>query len=377
MRLFFPFANRPGYKTAPRRCSLVAALAAAILLPTAVASSLAAAEHVVSNREELRAALSSLEHGDTVKIAPGTYPGGHHVDGVARLTVEALDPANPPVFEGNSTAWQFSECPDLTLRHLQARKQTSNGFNIDNGSAERPLVEGVRIEHVQISDIGPQGNYDGFKLSGLRGAVIRDCSVTGWGGQAVDMVGCHNVRVVACRFVGKEGYSASAGVQTKGGSSGVTVENCRFENAGERPLNIGGSTDLEYFRPLGAKFEAKDITVRGNHIEGSPCAAAFVGVDGALFENNTVLYPTRWLFRILQETREEGFAPCRNGVVRGNRIIFRRGDIREDVNTSDDGIAPETFVFENNRWFAEDRPQASKPKLPTEETGGEYGTDPR
>lgn len=354
----------------------VAALLAG-LLGLAAADPLRAAEHVVNNVKELRAALSSLEHGDTIKIAPGTYPGGNHVVGIAKLTVEGLDPADPPVFEGGSNGWQFSECSDLTLRHLHVRKQTANGFNLDNGSAERPLVDGVRIEHVQVSDVGPTGNRDGFKLSGLRGAVIRDCTVSGWGGQAVDMVGCHNMRVVYCRFVGKEGFSASAGVQTKGGTSGVTVENCRFENAGERPLNIGGSTGLEYFRPLGAKHEAKDITVRSNHIEGSLCAAAFVGVDGALFENNTVLYPTRWLFRILQETREEGFVPCRNGIVRDNRIIFRRADIREDVNRSAAGIAPETFRFENNKWFAEDRPTASKPKLPTEETGGEYGTDPR
>jgi len=154
------------------------------------------------------------------------------------------------------------------------------------------------------------------------------------------------------------------------------VEKCVFENAGERPVNIGGSTGMPFFRPQGAKHEAKDITVRGNHIEGSLCAAAFVGVDGALFEDNTVLYPARWIFRILQETRAEGFVPCRGGIVRGNRVVFRRADIREDVNMSP-GVAAETFRFENNRWFAEDRPLASKPRLPVEETGGEHGTDPR
>jgi hypothetical protein len=182
--------------------------------------------------------------------------------------------------------------------------------------------------------------------------------------------------VTGCRFVGKPGFRATIGVQIKGGSSGVVVEKCRFENAGERPLNIGGSTGLKFFRPPGAKHEAKDITVRGNHIEGSLCAAAFVGVDGALFEDNTILFPSRWIFRILQENRAEGFVPCRNGIVRGNRIVFRRADIREDVNMSP-GVAAETFRFENNRWFAEDRPAASKPRLPVEETGGVYGTDPR
>lgn len=348
----------------------------ALFLLFPAASFLSAAERVVWDVRELKAAISDLKTGDVLKIATGSYPGGHYVKGLADLTVEALDPQQPPLFEGGKTGWHFSECPGLVLRHLQVRGQSNNGLNLDDGGPDKPLVEGVRLERVQVSDIGPDGNHDGIKVSGLRGMVIRDCVITGWGGQGIDFVGCHDTLVAGCRFVGKPGCRATSAVQIKGGSSGVVVEKCRFENAGERPLNIGGSTGLPFFRPLGAKHEAKDITVRGNHIEGSLCAAAFVGVDGALFEDNTVLFPGRWIFRILQENRTDGFIPSRNGIVCGNRIIFRRADIREEVNTSP-GVAAETFRFENNRWFAEDRPASSKPRLPTEETDGAYGTDPR
>ena len=178
------------------------------------------------------------------------------------------------------------------------------------------------------------------------------------------------------RFIGKEGFSASAGIQLKGGTSDVTVEKCRFTNAGERPINLGGSTGLAYFRPQGVKYEAARLIVRDNTIEGSPCAAAFVGVDGAEFSGNTILFPTKWIFRILQETREPGFAPCRNVLIKDNRIIFRRSQVQIDLNIGD-ATAPETFRFESNRWFAEDKPQASKPKLPVEEKNGVYGSDPR
>lgn len=324
----------------------------------------------------LRAALAGLKPGTVLKIAPGTYPGGWSVREVGDLTVEALDPSQPPLFEGGNVAWHFSGCPNLRLRHLRVRGQKQNGLNLDEGGVGKPLLEGVRIEAVEVSDIGPDGNHDGIKMSGLRGAQVENCRVEGWGGQAIDLVGCHEVRIRGCHFKGKEGFRATVGVQIKGGSSGVLVENCRFENAGERPVNLGGSTGLPFFRPQDAKHEARDITVRGNQIEGSTCAAAFVGVDGALFEDNTVLFPGRWIFRILQENRNEGFVPCRNGVVRGNRIVFRRGDIREFVNRSD-FVAAETFRFENNHWFAEDDPKASKPRLPVEETGGHYGVDPR
>ncbi len=62
-------------------------------------------------------------------------------------------------------------------------------------------------------------------------------------------------------------------------------------------------------------------------------------------------------------------------IVKDNRITFRRSDVQTEVNIGP-GTAPETFRFENNRWFAEDRPQASKPKLPVEEKGGVYGQIP-
>ncbi|MDA1230356.1 MAG: hypothetical protein O2856_06250 [Planctomycetota bacterium] len=189
------------------------------------------------------------------------------------------------------------------------------------------------------------------------------------------MVGCHESLVTGCRFVGKPGFSATAGVQTKGGCSDITVEKCDFINSGERPLNVGGSTDLNFFRPSGAKYEARNIVMRGNTIKGSPCAAAFVGVDGAEFAGNTILYPEKWIFRILQETNAEGFAPCQNVLVKENKIVFRRTQVQNEINVGG-GTRPESFQFERNRWFAEDRPLASKPQLPSKEKDGIYGIDP-
>lgn len=331
---------------------------------------------VINDAEELRAALREVKAGATLRIAPGDYPGGHHVSGVEKLTIEALNPNAPPSFKGGANGWQFSRCKDLTVRNLRISGQTGNGLNLDDGGKLDEPVTGITIENVEISDIGPKGNHDGIKCSGLDKLTIRDCTITGWGGQGIDFVGCHHSLISGCRFVGKDGFTASAGVQLKGGTSDVVVEKCHFTNAGERPINAGGSTGLEYFRPQGAKHEGARLTLRNNVIEGSQCAAAFVGVDGAEFTGNTILFPTKWIFRILQETKEPGFVPCRNVVVKDNKIIFRRDQVQVDVNIGP-GAAPETFGFDGNRWFAEDRPQASKPKLPVEETGGTYGSDPR
>ena len=138
-----------------------------------------AAEYLVRSPEELRAALSKLAEGDTLKIAPGEYPGGHHVSGIAKLTITALDPEHTPVFVGGGNAWQFSRCPGLSVSHLNTRGQTGNGINLDDGGDLEHPVEGITLAHLEIREIGPQGNHDGIKGSGLVNLTIRDCLIEG------------------------------------------------------------------------------------------------------------------------------------------------------------------------------------------------------
>ncbi|MBX3742689.1 MAG: right-handed parallel beta-helix repeat-containing protein [Akkermansiaceae bacterium] len=349
----------------------------AALLPTLVFSCIAAGEPLVINgRDELKAALPNLKENTVIRIAPGDYGSGYQVRNIPNLTVEALDPSSPPVFRGGNEGWHFSQCSGLTLRNLTITGQSSNGINIDDeGERERP-VKGITLEGLGITDIGPAGNHDAIKLSGLTGVTIRNCRIEGWGGQAIDMVGCHASLITGCTMTGKEGFTQATGIQTKGGSSSIIIEKCRFTNTGQRPLNVGGSTGMPYFRPSGAKHEARDITVRDCVIEGGDCAAAFVGVDGGSFTGNTIIHPEKWIFRILQETKAEGFVPCRNVTISGNRIVFRRSGVKTDINIGS-GTEAGTFIFRDNSWFAEDAPENSKPALPSPEQGGTYGTDPR
>jgi len=57
---------------------------------------------VVRDAGSLRESLRGLKSGVTLKIESGDYPGGYHVEGVDKLTIEALDPKNPPHFKGGS-----------------------------------------------------------------------------------------------------------------------------------------------------------------------------------------------------------------------------------------------------------------------------------
>jgi hypothetical protein len=346
-------------------------------------SLLARAEPIirVSDDASLRQALRQARAGTHIVIVPGRYQPGIYAANLKGtpeqpIVIEGAEPEKPPVFEGGSQAWHLSRCAYLTLRHLAVRGQKINGINIDDGGTLDQPTNHIRLEHLHVADVGPRGNFDAIKLSGVDDFVLKDCTITGWGGQAVDMVGCHRGLIIGCTFRGKAGFSQATGPQTKGGSSQVRVHRCLFLNAGERAVNLGGSTGLAYFRPKGAKYEARDIRVEGCTFVNSLAPVAFVGVDGAVFRYNTIFHPKRWVLRILQETTSEGFVLCRKGRFERNLIVFRHADLADAVNVGPH-TRPETFTLASNLWYCEDRPQRSQPRLPVSETGGLYGVNPR
>ncbi len=334
----------------------------------------------VRDDASLRRALADARPGAQIRIAPGDYRPGVYASGLRGtaqqpIVIEGADPQKPPVFEGGSTGWHLIDCEYVTLRNIAVRGQSGNGINMDDGGSYDTPSHHLVLESLHVSRIGPSGNNDAIKLSGVDDFQVRGCTIDGWAGQAIDMVGCHRGLIEDCRFFGREGFSQTTGPQTKGGSSEVVIRRCLFRDAGQRAVNLGGSTGMDYFRPPGARYEARDITVEGCVFVGSMAPIAYVGVDGATVRYNTIYRPDKWVIRVLQETTAPGFPPCRNGRFEHNLIVFRAAEVGIVVNIGPN-TAPESFRFADNLWFCEDRPQASRAQLPSPETGGVYGVDP-
>lgn len=338
----------------------------------------------VRDADGLRQAVRSAKPGATILLAPGEYGGGFYFEGVKGgpgkpVTIAAADPKEPPTFTGGSSAMHFTDAAHLELRDLVLTGATANGLNLDDGGSFDTPSHHVVLLRLKVTDVGARGNEDAVKLSGVTDFRVEDCAFERWGaggGSAIDMVGCHRGAVERCRFTHPEAQNA---VQMKGGCSGVAVRRCRFEDAGSRAVNIGGSTGFEFFRPpLGdpPHAEARDIRVEGNTFRGSDAPFAFVGVDGAVVRFNTVYRPRRWAMRILQETTDDGFVPCRNGEFSRNIVVFRSDEWREGGVNIGPGTDAASFRFEGNVWFCADAPARSRPKLPAEEKKGVYGTDP-
>jgi hypothetical protein len=335
---------------------------------------------------ELETALADLTPGTALRIRAGMYTGGAFASGIAGtasapIWIGGVPGMARPILSGGSNAIQLSSPSYLILHDLEITGQDSNGLNIDDGS-DYPDGAGNHLvfRNLFIHDIGSGGNQDCLKLSGIDDYFVLDNEFRGCSaGSAVDHVGCHRGIVARNTFIELGGN----GVQSKGGSEDIEITQNRFLDAGERAVNIGGSTGFEFFRPAlspgGENFEARNIRVVSNLFRGGTSPIAFVGCVDCLAANNTIVDPLRWVVRILQETTstaEYTFAPARDGRFSNNAVYFALADLSTYVNVGPDTDAA-SFEFSNNLWYAHDAPDESEPtSLPAPETAGVYGVDP-
>jgi len=330
----------------------------------------------VRDSSELNQAMRALKPGTTILLAPGDYSGGIYLSDVRGshewpIVIEGTDVNDPPVFTGGRQAIHLANCSNMILRNIKVKGLPSNGINIDDGGSYETPAHHIVLENLTIVETGPEGNHDALKMSGVDHFVVRKCRFEGWGGSGIDMVGCHNGIVEDCTFIGREGFSQSNGVQLKGGTKDVLVQCCFFNNAGQRSINLGGSTGLRFFRPNVQDYEAKKITVAGNRFVGSVAPVAWVTSDGGYMHHNTIVLPAKWVLRILQESRDARFKPCHDGVFEHNLVILD-SKIQTFVNVGP-GTSPETFRFHHNAWH--DLNKYREPLLPVAETEGIYIRD--
>lgn len=342
---------------------------------------------IVGDERGLREAISQARPGTIILITPGEYRGGFYFTNVhgapgKPIVIAGSDPKNPPVIRGGDEGIHFVEASYIQLQNIVLTGARQNGLNIDDGLSYDTPAHHIVLKGLKVTGVGPEGNRDGIKLSGVDDFWVEGCTVERWGtdGSGIDMVGCHN-GVIENNLFRHQVTETGSGVQAKGGCSHILIRRNRFENAGARAINIGGSTGLQFFRPplswwKGPLWEARDIIVEGNTFIGSETPVAYVGVDGAIVRFNTIYRPKRWALRILQETREPGFVPSRNGEFTDNIVVFFSKEWFEGGVNIGPYTAPETFKFARNWWYCADDPAKSKPNLPTKEVDGVYGRDP-
>lgn len=332
-------------------------------------------------------ASQGAQPGDAIRLLPGNHLTGNSIGNLAGtanapIWIGGVPGQARPAMSGGATAIQLSKIRYVILENLEVSGATANGINCDDGGeyANSNATRHVLFRNLYIHDIGTGGNHDGLKLSGVSDYFVLDCEFVRMsaGGSGIDHVGCQRGLIARSRFTD----AGSNAIQCKGGSEAIEIRWNTFTNAGARAINIGGSTGFEFFRPPlvtnAPNAEARNIRVIANVFRGSDAPVAFVGTVNSLVANNTIIEPTRWIMRILQETVSSGvykFLPCSSNQFINNLVYFDRSQISTLVNIGANTEAA-SFRFANNLWYAFNQPSQSQPSLPSPESDGVYGMNP-
>ncbi|MCF6299550.1 MAG: hypothetical protein L3J52_00260, partial [Proteobacteria bacterium] len=309
-------------------------------------------------------AVKDASPGDTILFHEGIYAGGQNISNFQGneskwITIKPVD-GETVIIRGGNKAWQFSSASYIWVTHLIFEQQIGNGLNMDDGGNYSNPGHHLKFTNCIFRDMIGTGNNDLLKITRVDHFEVNNCQFINGasGGSGIDMVGCHN-GLIANNYFENMGSNA---IQAKGGSQNITIEKNIFVNAGNRSINLGGSTGLQYFKPIDAPFEAADINVYSNIFIGSQAPFAFVGCTRVKVVNNTIYKPNKWVIRILQETVDESrFVPCSNNYFQNN--IIYQSNLYVETNIGPN-TQPETFTFSNNFWYNYQNNSWDGPSIP-------------
>lgn len=307
-------------------------------------------------------ALSRATPGTRVRVAAGTYAALGSFSGLQGTSDApiALVGEGAVIIDGggSSQALQLSDPRYVVLEGLTIQNTVPHGINIDDGGDYASPAEFVVVRNVHFRDVGNGGNNDCLKMSGVDHFFVTASEFEGCNqGEAIDMVGCHD-GVVSGNYFHDIPRNA---VQTKGGSADVLIHGNRFVDISQRAVNAGGSTGLQFFRPLDAPHEGARIQVVANtFLRTGSAPIAFVGCDTCVFANNTIVQPRSYVARILEENTVKTAGT--DGYFINNLIVFNVGDLSSYSYVNVGSFTqPETYVFGSNLWFALDQALFSGP----------------
>ncbi len=317
----------------------------------------------------ISAAAAVATPGTAITIHAGTYAGGTFLTGLtgtaqAPIWLGGAPGESRPVLEGGGEGLHLVRAVYVVIHDLEIRNSTANGINADDAAdyANTLASHHVVFERLNIHDIGSGGNQDCLKLSGLNNLWVVNNTFTACsaGGSAIDHVGCHNGVVAGNTFT-----NVGNAVQAKGGSTDILIRANVVNTTSSRAFNLGGSTGFEFFRPplstTTANAEAQRIHADANIILNAAEAIAFPGCVDCRVANNTIIFPTTRVFRILQETVSDAtytFTASSSGLVANNIILFNVAQVTNAGRALNVGgnTNAASYTFANNLWYAADNP---------------------
>lgn len=318
---------------------------------------------------DIAAAASAATPGDTIFIHASEYRGYSYYRGLrgradAWITIKPF--ANDrPIVRGN---WQFSSIEYVRFEKLIFQgdgRDTSGPFlNIDNGGSCATQSHHIVITQCYFGD-NRTGNT--LKFGGVDDFEISACTFKNQGNGSDGNAGlalnvCHNGWVHDNHFENIEGRA----IQTKLGTRNVIIERNLIINCGviDAALRIGEAGGVNFHCP-DDNWTAREIFVYSNIIVGGRAAFAIGQAQNCEIIHNTIVNPTRFVFRVLAE---QPIFRCDSNRIQNN--IFYLTDTRYFNGTANpraNNVVYSTFVVDHNLFF-----YGSDPLWLPDPNGGPY-----
>ncbi|MCP3903295.1 MAG: right-handed parallel beta-helix repeat-containing protein [Planctomycetes bacterium] len=345
------------------RCSFIAAFPLALAL--ALAPTALATQHLIAHGESWEHLSGTLKPGDEVILMPGRHQpvtlDAAHGSSERPIVIRGLDPKRPPVIVADRYGIRMRDPRHVRIENVIVSGATIHGISLE-GSATDPdandLGSGpVNLTNVLIDDTGPKGLRHAINARLITKLRVETCRITGWAGSGLEIVGCEDVEVRGCRFVGKEEFEQVSGIRVRGGSDRVKIDRCRFTATGKEAVCIGGRSKLEEFRiPItddtepGSLHEASRVWVTRCITEGGACAFSFVQCERSSVRQCTILGPKQAVVSLRHEQSDPRFGSA-TGCSFGSNLITWTADEMASLTHLGTGADRTALTLADNLWW--------------------------
>jgi hypothetical protein len=352
----------------PRILRQPGALAALLLLglagPLVLARPASAAQILVNPGDDWAAKAAKARPGDEIILLPGRHrPASfERLMGTqqAPIIIRGATPQKRPLIAAQLDGIRIKLGAHVVIKDLDITGGSASGIWISgrqsSGAPERS--RNILIKDVSISRIGPRGQRHGIYLAALNDVRMLNIRVEGWGGSALELVACSEVSLNGGTFRGLEDHTQNCGIRARAGCERVAITDCRFDNAGDFVLSIGGKSDAgEFVPPLSADAAASSVaevanmTVDRCKIVGGLCPVAFIHAEQCSLRATTIVRPHRCIVAVLNESPDVRVKPSTRNTFGYNLTVWQGGDLVRLAELAE-GTRADAVILEDNLWWS-------------------------
>jgi hypothetical protein len=324
-----------------------------------------AAQHLINPGDDWQSRATKIRPGDEVILLPGRHRPASFDRLVgtseAPITIRGASPQKPAVISAQLDGIRIKHGAHLVIKDLQITGGSASGIWISGASAEGSAAQrdnDILITNVAISKIGPRGQRHGIYLNALNDVRVVGARIEGWGGSAIELVACSDVTIASGTFKGLVDHTQYCGIRARAGSERVSISECRFENAGDFVICMGGKSNPTDFIPAipsdaqaASVSEAAAIQVDRCKIVGGLCPIALIHADACSVRASTIVRPHRCVMAVLNESPDVRVKPTGRNTFGFNLMVWQAGDIVRLAEIGE-GAKADTIVLEDNLWWS-------------------------